>query len=583
MLIQPHKPTTSRRNKLKAFVIESPPQRYPLKVPQRWQPEGNWRIHHKIGRGYFLAIAIGFLGALGGLVIADYYQGKGIEQLNSAHLQAQLLTNFNQATVEVQLHGSRLDTFTQESAQLKLERSSLWENVAKAKDVQLEIERYLDSKPVWVAANPNELKTLLRAYTTQLEAYAQSMEAILQKFDGSRLSIGKAEVASQQLSSVGKEEMLALDSYRLHLSKILEVAQTQEQQGAVVMEDAQGLEKAIIIGSMLVSVAVAATVGLRTSRAIAKPVVTVTQVAEQVAMESNFELRAPVTTQDEIGSLAVSLNHLIEQVSEHTKELEQAKEAAEAASIAKSQFLANMSHELRTPLNAILGYCEILAEDAQDVGFEAFLPDLEKIQTAGKHLLLLIDDILKLSNIEAGRMDLSLQVFETGSLIERVVAMVKPLVENNGNVLEVKCDHNLGQMYGDLEKVEQILFNLLSNAAKFTTGGRVVLSAIRVMRREQGEPAQNSGVNPLATGDRSEWICFEVKDTGIGMSMEQQHYLFEAFAQGDASTTRKYGGTGLGLTIARHFCQLMGGEIWVESELGKGSTFTVQLPARLVE
>jgi signal transduction histidine kinase len=309
-------------------------------------------------------------------------------------------------------------------------------------------------------------------------------------------------------------------------------------------------------------VAIAGTVALRTTRAIAEPVVTVTQVAQQVARDSNFELRAPISTKDEIGSLATSLNQLIERVSERTQELQQAKEAAEDASRSKSQFLANMSHELRTPLNAIIGLSQLLHDDAQDLdlGEEDFISDLQSINAAGKHLLELINDILDLSKIEAGKMELYPETFEIATLIDDVVSTVKPLVEKNGNILEVHCDEQLGTMHADQTKVRQVLFNLLSNAAKFTTQGRVTLT----VTREQV--------------DNSDGIGFRVCDTGIGMSDEQQQRLFQAFTQGDASTTRKYGGTGLGLAITRHFCQLMGGDISVESKVDQGSTFTVRLP-----
>jgi signal transduction histidine kinase/CheY-like chemotaxis protein len=241
-------------------------------------------------------------------------------------------------------------------------------------------------------------------------------------------------------------------------------------------------------------------------------------------------------------------------------ELERRGGQLEIASRHKSEFLANMSHELRTPLNAIIGYSEMLLEMAEELGQPELQPDLGKIRSAGKHLLGLINDILDLSKIEAGKADLFFENFDVAALIADVRATIEPLMVNKGNTLEVRCGSDLGMMRSDQVKVRQALFNLLSNAAKFTEQGRITLQARR-----------------LAEGGR-EWLEFEVSDTGIGITPEQVARLFQPFSQADASTTRHYGGTGLGLAITRHFCRMLGGDVAVASEPGKGSTFTIRLP-----
>ena len=242
-----------------------------------------------------------------------------------------------------------------------------------------------------------------------------------------------------------------------------------------------------------------------------------------------------------------------------------ARDDAEAANRTKSAFLANMSHELRTPMNAIIGYSEMLAEEAEDAGVAEFIPDLNKIQSAGKHLLSLINDILDLSKIESGKMTVYLEAFDVKSLVEDVAATVKPLLAKNKNQLILNIQPDLGAMTSDLTKVRQTLFNLLSNASKFTENGTITLSA----------NLDKSGL--------SNNVTFAVQDTGIGMTPEQCGKLFQAFSQADASTTRKYGGTGLGLAISRRFCQILGGDITVASIPGTGSTFTVILPQQSVD
>lgn len=255
------------------------------------------------------------------------------------------------------------------------------------------------------------------------------------------------------------------------------------------------------------------------------------------------------------GFLCVAMDLTQRKKAEH--EIVNAKNAAENANQTKSAFLASMSHELRTPLNAIIGYTEMLLEGAEDDGDEDSASDLHKILAASKHLLSLINDILDLSKIEAGKLELYLESFAVQDVIRDVSVTIQPLVAKKSNKLEILQPENPGTMISDITRLKQVLFNLLSNACKFTENGVISLA--------------------LSVEDEL-WMKFEIRDTGLGMTPEQMEKLFQPFAQADASTQKKFGGTGLGLVISRKFCQMMGGDILVASEPGKGTTFTVRVP-----
>ncbi len=307
------------------------------------------------------------------------------------------------------------------------------------------------------------------------------------------------------------------------------------------------------------------------------------QEVSQVSESNDLSLRVSVQSNDELANLGFTINTMLTALEQYeidlqqsTRDLKNAKEAAEEANWSKSQFLANMSHELRTPMNAIIGYSEMLQEDAnaqRGASIESqhtnFVPDLQKISDAGRQLLALINDILDFSKLEAGRMNLYLESFDLSSLVQEVVSTLKPLVQKTGNTLTVECDDQIGSIYADLAKTRQNLYNLLSNAIKFTDRGTITL-AVEKQEEQHSDPL-------LAV------TLFKVSDTGIGMTQDQIDKLFQAFVQADASITRKYGGTGLGLAIAQKFCQMMGGIISVESELGHGTTFTMQIPVQVID
>lgn len=252
---------------------------------------------------------------------------------------------------------------------------------------------------------------------------------------------------------------------------------------------------------------------------------------------------------------------------EETSVAQKGREVAESANRAKNIFLSTMSHELRTPLNAIIGYSELLAEDAKDMGFEGFVPDLQKIRSSGIHLLAIINNILDISRIESGKIDIHLEIFDIRNMVESIVTTINPAITKKGNELNVLAD-DVGTMCADPDKIQQTLFNILNNANKFTDYGTITL---RVERQERTEKPEWS--------PSQDWIVFSIQDTGIGMTADETEHIFEVFGQADTSSTRKYGGTGLGLAIARRFCRMMGGDITVESKVSHGTTFSVWIPS----
>lgn len=355
---------------------------------------------------------------------------------------------------------------------------------------------------------------------------------------------------------------------------------TSEARATAVASHMVRLLMGYVIATVVVILAIAVWA---LNRGLVRPLSVLTRAVErtgELVSAGRYEELAddpiPQPGKSELGRLAAIFNSLTNRVrQEHvrlneavhaaTADMQAAMESAENANRAKSAFLANMSHELRTPMNAIIGYSEMLMEEAEDLGQEDFIPDLKKIHGAGKHLLGLINDVLDISKIEAGKMTVFCEPIDVATMVREVEGTVVPLVAKNGNTLKINMPDDVGSMHSDLTKIRQTLFNLLSNASKFTDQGLIELTVSRT------------------TGETGDWLSFEVRDSGIGMNAEQLGKLFQSFTQADASTTRKYGGTGLGLAISRKFSQMLGGDITVTSVEGEGSTFTLRLPERAPE
>ena len=396
------------------------------------------------------------------------------------------------------------------------------------------------------------------------------------------LHLGEAPGLAQSDSTIRAERPIYLDRQRI---------------GTIVIEsDDRDFNKrvqnylVIVVGLVMLSASVAFLLSSILRKLITNPIVDLKLAMKEVSTRRNYSLRVPKKSSDEIGELIDGFNAMIHEIhraelelralndnleqrvaersqaaeeraealAESEKRLRQAKEMAEQANRTKSAFLANMSHELRTPLNAIIGYSEMLGEEFEGLGETDQLRDIRKIHGAGRHLLSIINDILDLSKIEAGRIQIDAEAFDMRTLVEDVLATIEPIAAKNSNQLSISVPEKL-PMYSDQVKVRQVLINLLSNACKFTQSGTIHLRA-------------QFDVNTSS-------VIVEVQDTGIGIDPKQIDRIFEPFLQADASTTRKYGGTGLGLSISRKFCQLLGGELFAESTGAAGSTFTMRIPA----
>ncbi len=572
--------------------------------PSRATQKRYWRINQKIGYGYFLAIAIGAFGSLMGIVIADYYQGQGVKQLQDAHIQAYLLSRYQDAALTIQLQGFQVHTILADSPPVSVSVSRLETSLKNAQRLQTEIEDYINSRPAWLAVDQKVLRELLQSYTGVLTDYTQFLITHSQDFDAP----GKGEFLRQ------------LENQRQQLDAVLTIAYDQELRGGDMMEEAQGLEKLIIIISLALSVAIASAFALRTTKTISKPLEAITQVAKTSALESNFHLRVPIDSNDEIGLLAKSLNLLIERVSDRTQELEKAAMQAELHAqqlqstlyelqttqaqliqteklSALGQMLAGIAHEINNPVSFIYGNINYAQQHFQELlelvnlyhnQFPQRSPEIQELEEE-IDLEFLKSDLHKLLNsMKMGTerirsIVLSLRIFSRLDELEYKPLDVHEGIESTLLILGNRFKNFPGKsglkVIKDFQKIpsvecyggqlNQVFMNILTNAID-------ALEEAITKNPEFLEPTIKISTYLL----NSHQVQIRIADNGLGIPPEVQAKLFDPFF-----TTKPSGkGTGLGMSISyKIITEKHHGQLKCVSSPGQGAEFIVTIPIQQVK
>ncbi|MEB3884554.1 response regulator [Lyngbya sp. CCY1209] len=538
-------------------------------------------IVQKIAVSATISLGVAVLGSLSGLYIGNYYQYQARLSLAIADRQQQLLSDLDNSIKSTQIHPQRLLMVLGDSIWFDYESEKFLNDVRKVEEKVGEFQTFLDGYAQFSEADVPQLRATLQQYRETTDEYEEWVKTLWQDLDPPNLTDAEIPAARNQIVVAlnrrkSKEMEVKFDRLLETLLRLKTAIDRQYRNAERDLVQAEKLRNLIVLSSIAGSVIVAIFLAIATSHAIAYPLKAVEQVARQVTEDSNFALRCPQMTKDEIGSLAEAFNRLVERIEIYTHQLEEARNVADAANQAKSEFLANMSHELRTPLNGILGYAQIL-QQADDLG--SHRKGVDVIYQAGSHLLTLINDILDLAKIEARRLELFPKEVHLPSFLLGISEIIRIRAERKGIEFNYRCDQHIpNYVMVDDKRLRQVLINLLGNAVKFTDVGEVyfTIDAIATEAAENPKPSQSAGDDSDSESPPLAVIRFLIKDTGVGMTPEQLETIFLPFEQvGD--TSKRSEGTGLGLAICHQLVNLMGSQIEVASTRGEGSTFWFHL------
>jgi signal transduction histidine kinase len=523
------------------------------------------RLYHlqtQLNYGYVVAMGISVVGSLVGMVVGDFFQGRGIAQLHSATVQAALFREFRDHAEAAQLDGARFDLIIDSPEQIRSYKTRIEDSTTQVVAIGEDLKTFAQNDPTWLAASPAEIELIVQNYTKALDAQWVAIDTLLPN-DQLRLDRAEQQAVRQELQNIKRLlKQSEIISVEWQLDRALTLAEQESLLAEGRLEFFQGIEKSFIVVSNLLSVALGGLFVMQLSKRLLRPIADLTQTTQAIRDYQDYSLRTPVTTDDEAGQLAQAFNELISEIEQQQQELVTAKEHAEAANDAKGIFLSTMTHELRTPLNAVLGYTTLLEKSPnltpEEQGY------LETVQRSGQHLLTLVSDVLDFSRMEAGKGTVNWQEVDLYELLQTLEALFAlSAIEKNLPLHWSVAPDVPGYIHCDATKLRQILINLIGNALKFTTEGQILVTV-------------------TYRADTQDWLIIEVADTGTGIAPEELSTLFNPFTQ-TARGRNLQKGTGLGLALCRQFARLLGGDIRVQSVLHQGTTFTVELPITILQ